>query len=168
MHWAGQFYVDTVLPFGLRSAPFIFNKFATALEWILQHHEIQFGLPTWMTFCWSHQHQRCVVLSSALPEHYAASWAFLLPTTNSTAPPPALDFLSCLTPVCCSQVVPPGRTFTRRLVDHLKQAGAAEAIQLSEDRGTCRSSMVATIFGALERKELLPRTFLHSPGPRRQ
>ena len=35
MKWSGAFYVDTCLPFGLRSAPFLFNQFADALEWIL-------------------------------------------------------------------------------------------------------------------------------------
>lgn len=34
MKWKGQFYFDRVLPFGLRSAPFIFNCLADALEWI--------------------------------------------------------------------------------------------------------------------------------------
>ena len=30
-----QFYLDMVLPFGLRSAPFIFNSIADMVEWIL-------------------------------------------------------------------------------------------------------------------------------------
>lgn len=36
--WREKFYVDRCLPFGLRSAPFIFNQYADALEWILQHN----------------------------------------------------------------------------------------------------------------------------------
>ena len=35
--WRDQFYVDLVLPFGLRSAPFIFNSIADMVEWILVH-----------------------------------------------------------------------------------------------------------------------------------
>ena len=35
--WRKQFYVDTCLPFGLRSAPHIFNQLSTAIHWILQH-----------------------------------------------------------------------------------------------------------------------------------
>ena len=35
--WRGQFFIDTCLPFGLRSAPYLFNQFSTALHWILQH-----------------------------------------------------------------------------------------------------------------------------------
>ena len=33
--WRDQFYVDLVLPFGLRSAPFIFNSVVDMVEWIL-------------------------------------------------------------------------------------------------------------------------------------
>jgi len=32
--WEGQFYVDMFLPFGLRTAPWIFNLFSEALHWI--------------------------------------------------------------------------------------------------------------------------------------
>ena len=35
MKWRGQQYVDLALPFGLRSAPYIFNAVAEAVEWIL-------------------------------------------------------------------------------------------------------------------------------------
>ena len=35
MQWEGSLYIDTVLSFGLRSAPKIFNALADALEWIL-------------------------------------------------------------------------------------------------------------------------------------
>ena len=34
MQWRDRFYYDRVLPFGLRSAPFIFNCLADAIEWI--------------------------------------------------------------------------------------------------------------------------------------
>ena len=32
--WRGRYYFDVVLPFGCRSAPFIFNNFADVLHWI--------------------------------------------------------------------------------------------------------------------------------------
>ena len=35
MHWVGSYYYDMVLPFGLGSAPFLFNRLSEALEWIL-------------------------------------------------------------------------------------------------------------------------------------
>ena len=36
MSWRGQIYIDTVLPFGLRSAPLIFTAVADAVQWILE------------------------------------------------------------------------------------------------------------------------------------
>ena len=41
MSWEGGIYVDAVLPFGLRSAPIIFNALADALLWILREHGIR-------------------------------------------------------------------------------------------------------------------------------
>lgn len=41
MRWKDQLYIDSVLPFGLRSAPKIFNALADALQWIF----IQNGVP---------------------------------------------------------------------------------------------------------------------------
>ena len=38
MQWNGAFYFDTCLPFGLRSAPYLFNEYADALQWILGHN----------------------------------------------------------------------------------------------------------------------------------
>ena len=35
MYWEGGYYYDKVLPFGLRSAPFLFNLLSDAIEWIL-------------------------------------------------------------------------------------------------------------------------------------
>ena len=37
MKWQGLYFFDMVLPFGLRSAPFLFDQFSSALEWIIQH-----------------------------------------------------------------------------------------------------------------------------------
>ena len=37
MFWNGKYYYDKVLPFGLRSAPFLFNLLSDALEWILRN-----------------------------------------------------------------------------------------------------------------------------------
>ena len=38
IHWRGKYYIDKCLPFGLRSAPFLFNMVAEAIEWILRYH----------------------------------------------------------------------------------------------------------------------------------
>ena len=44
MEWGGQIYVDTALPFGLRSAPKIFNALADGLQWIMGQKGIQSSL----------------------------------------------------------------------------------------------------------------------------
>ena len=42
IHWRNQFYIDTCLPFGLRSAPFLFNQLADAIHWSPQHnHDVR-------------------------------------------------------------------------------------------------------------------------------
>ena len=38
--WRGQFYVDTCLPFGLRSAPALLNHYAEALDWIMASNSL--------------------------------------------------------------------------------------------------------------------------------
>ena len=35
IHWRNQFYINIYLPFGLRSAPFLFNQLADAIHWSL-------------------------------------------------------------------------------------------------------------------------------------
>ena len=37
MFWDDKYFYDRVLPFGLRSAPFLFNQLSEAIEWILIH-----------------------------------------------------------------------------------------------------------------------------------
>ena len=37
IHWKNRYYFDKCLPFGLRSAPYLFNKVADAMEWILRY-----------------------------------------------------------------------------------------------------------------------------------
>lgn len=36
MKWQGELYIDTALPFGLRSAPKLFTAIADDMQWILQ------------------------------------------------------------------------------------------------------------------------------------
>ena len=44
MHWSGECFVDAMLPFGLRSAPKIFNTVADALQWIIRARGVDFIL----------------------------------------------------------------------------------------------------------------------------
>ena len=38
IQWCQRFYVNTCLPFSLRSAPFLFNRLSDAIHWVLQHN----------------------------------------------------------------------------------------------------------------------------------
>ena len=42
MKWQGMYYFDTVLPFGLRSAPYLFDQFSCMLEWVIK---TKLGIP---------------------------------------------------------------------------------------------------------------------------
>ena len=44
MVWRGELFVDGALPFGLRSAPKLFNGLADALLWIMGQHGVEFAL----------------------------------------------------------------------------------------------------------------------------
>ena len=44
MRWRGQLLVDTVLPFGLRSAPKIFSALADALEWVCLERGVSWSI----------------------------------------------------------------------------------------------------------------------------
>ena len=41
MVWKGKLYIDSALPFGLRSAPKIFNSVADAFQWILESQGVE-------------------------------------------------------------------------------------------------------------------------------
>ena len=49
IYWHDSFYIDKCFPYGLRSAPFLFNMIADALHWILQHY---FGKPLTCSTIW--------------------------------------------------------------------------------------------------------------------
>ena len=42
MYWKGQYFVDTRLPFGLRSAPKLFTTLADAVQWLIKEKEVDF------------------------------------------------------------------------------------------------------------------------------
>ena len=41
IYWRDLYYVNTCLPFGCRSSPFLFNQFANAIHWILAENSIR-------------------------------------------------------------------------------------------------------------------------------
>ena len=44
-HWEGAYYAEQFLPFGLRTAPYIFNLFAEVFHWVLNHELQKKGRP---------------------------------------------------------------------------------------------------------------------------
>ena len=45
MQWQGNYFVDMALPFGLRSAPYIFSSVADLAEWVLKkQYDVNFLL----------------------------------------------------------------------------------------------------------------------------
>ena len=70
MKWRGQFYVDLALPFGLRSAPYIFNLVANMVEWILVNShgvsDLLHYLDDFITAGPPHSNQCALNLSTAL------------------------------------------------------------------------------------------------------
>lgn len=63
--WQGQYYHENCLPFGLRTAPLLFNLFAEGLHWIF--------MATWTSD------------TSVLMEHYLDDFVIALPSTAPTA-----------------------------------------------------------------------------------
>ena len=47
MSWKGQVYVDTVLPFGLRSASLMFTAVADAVQWMLETQGVNLIMHWW-------------------------------------------------------------------------------------------------------------------------
>ena len=67
MKWKGLYFFDMVLPFGLRSAPFLFAQFSSALELIIQR---KLHIPRFFTFSMvfsSQQPQPGHTVNSPLP-----------------------------------------------------------------------------------------------------
>jgi hypothetical protein len=76
MRWEESLFVDTALPFGLRSAPKIFTAIADAVEWILKQAQICDPLPgqflsdwgTWITgMCRGTRDYECNLWSAGSP-----------------------------------------------------------------------------------------------------
>ena len=49
MQWEGGLFVDTTLPFGLRSAPKIFTALTDAVEWTVKRRGFNSASTTWTT-----------------------------------------------------------------------------------------------------------------------
>ena len=84
IYWKTQYFVDLYLPFGLRSAPYIFNQLSDALEWVLHHN---YGLSNILHilndfFIAERSHLECLTFFSTLLRVFVslcARWLLLRP-----------------------------------------------------------------------------------------
>ena len=83
IHWHDKYFVDKCLPFGLRSAPYLFNMVADALEWILRHYSVT-SFTTSMTSSLQHlPHHQVVSMLSSICSSSAEPW---VPQSNLRSP----------------------------------------------------------------------------------
>lgn len=67
--WNGQLFVDTALPFGLHSAPMIFNAVTEALAYMIRQKEVKGLITTWtISPLWVIQSRHSVVITSQPPQ----------------------------------------------------------------------------------------------------
>ena len=173
--WKNRFYYDRVLPFGLRSAPFIFNCLAKTLCWILRHNyslkmvmhylddfltlassesecasnlehlQMAFahiGVPLakeklegpCTTICFLGVTLDSVLLEARLPEDKLTNIKNSLATWASRQTSTKRELLSLIGHLSfAAKVVPPGRTFLRRMIDlSTSQPSLDDIIQLNE------------------------------------
>ena len=62
IYWKEKYFIDTCLPFGLCSAPYLFNQFVIALHWILARYATFFIIL--MIFSWLAHHNPVNVLAT--------------------------------------------------------------------------------------------------------
>ena len=82
MQWKGGLYVDTCLPFGLRSAPRIFTALADALEWCTKEQGVTYLF---------HYLDDYITMGGAESEECKANMVTLLATCNRLGVPIAPD-----------------------------------------------------------------------------
>ena len=82
MHWKGQLFVDTCLPFGLRSAPRIFTALADMLEWCAKDQGVSHLY---------HYLDDYIMMGRVETEEYNVNAATLVATCNRLGVPIAPD-----------------------------------------------------------------------------
>jgi hypothetical protein len=105
--WEGQYYVEAFLPFGLRSAPFLYNMFAELLHWGCAAIGVDRLLHYLDDFLFL---EPPAAPSNALSrfEHLADFLGFSLNASKRVPPTTSLSFLGiCLDTVSMSATLPP-------------------------------------------------------------
>ena len=90
MRWKDKLYIDLMLPFGLRSAPKIFNSIADALEWVVKQRGAK------LTF---HYLDDFIVIGAPMTKECANSLQILLDTCAELGIPVAAH--KCTDPTTC-------------------------------------------------------------------
>ena len=97
IYWQSRYYVNLFPPFGLRSAPFIFNQLSDALEWILKHN---YGLKYVLHilddfFLAEHSRLDCLLSFSTLL-HFFMSVKAPVVASKTMAPSQVLKFMGII------------------------------------------------------------------------
>eukprot|EP00731_Ephydatia_muelleri_P038276 Em0703g1a len=124
MEWKGQIFADPMLPFGLRSAPKIFNAIADALEWYLKSQ----GSPTRCMRALSVMRQACVELGIPLAEH------------KTEGPATRITFLGIMIDTTAGQLSLPPERSSRGVQSLLADWG---------DRKSCSKKELKSLIGTL-------------------
>ena len=74
-HWQKQCYAERYLPFGLRTAPYLFNLFAEGFHWILEDQLITHNIPALIIHYLDDF--LIVIPASENPDHCSQTWASL-------------------------------------------------------------------------------------------
>ena len=135
MKWHDQFHVDLVLPFGLRSAPFIFNSVADMVEWILVN---SYQIPHLL-----HYLDDLITAGPPRSLQCAQNLATLWKSSNGLVCPCILA--SVWAPLWC----PLWWTFLRRMIDLLCCIPEERSPHSSQSRISSRSSVMAPVFGGV-------------------
>lgn len=133
MQWREKFYMDTVLPFGLRSAPKIFSAVADALEWILLQAGVTFVihyLDDYLTM--GKKYTKECENNLALIQKICAWLGFPLKVEKMEGPTEILIFLGILIDTLRMELrLPPDKLIElKNLVDQWKSKQASTKRQL--------------------------------------
>ena len=78
MEWDNAIYLDTCLPFGLQSAPKLFNILAELLAWIVQRMELPFPYTIWMiSWLWDHPTLQLAIKTCTFLHRYVQDLGYL-------------------------------------------------------------------------------------------
>ncbi len=153
--WEKQYYVDTVLPFGLRSAPKIFNAVADALQWVVKQNGVTYL---------EHYLDDFTTVGGANTEECADNLSTLLQTCSALGVPVApektvsptlvITFLGILAGILedAARIIIPGKAFLRRIYNAIALLSIQTTSSHPPERGSSfRYSLVALIHGKMKR-----------------